>query len=248
MNKYWLQPKKSILKDLVENVLSKDQEGMRRVFIDRGSKILFVAHLDTVLMPKFVKRTKNRIYATGLDDRLGCKIAFELSKELGADLLLTDHEEKCASTARYHECKEYNWIAEFDRAGDDVVTYNLDNDEFRKQLKEFWRIGVGSFSDISCLKTDACCVNIGIGYEKAHDKDSYVNLKVMQKQIAKFKMFFEQNKNISYKHDKPEWECDSYWFEDLCELCGLQQGEYVYGRVICEYCFHELLRQEYFAE
>ena len=78
----------------------------RRIFVDNNSAVLFVAHLDTVQPPKINAITKGKIHACGLDDRLGAKIAFDLSKELGADLLLTDLEESCQTTAKYHTCKD----------------------------------------------------------------------------------------------------------------------------------------------
>ncbi len=252
---YWLKPKKQIFRDFKKHVLDKGNIKLHRIFIDRQADILFVAHLDTVLPPKFKRQTKNRIYATGLDDRFGCMIAYNLSEQLGADLLLTDHEESFATTAKYHDCKEYNWIAEFDKAGDDVVTYQLDNPEFRQALKEYWILNFGTYSDISQLYTEACCMNVGIGYEKAHSEDSYICLKTMEEQVRKFVKFFEKHKDTAFAQDFscPDLDSDRsvYYnydrYEDVCELCGLEHGELIYGKVVCEHCFNELLRQEYYV-
>jgi len=117
-----------------------------------------------------------------------------LSERLDVDLLLTDHEESCDSTAQYHTLKNYNWIAEFDREGEDVVTYNLDSKKFLTALGDFWSIGIGAFSDICSMQTDVCCVNIGIGHQLSHSKDSYVCIKTLRKQIERFLIFYDTYK------------------------------------------------------
>lgn len=267
--KYWFQPKAYIFKDFKENALDCGTE-KNRIFINRNSNILFVAHVDTVLPPKFIKRTRRRIYAHGLDDRLGCWMAYQLSEKLNVDLLITDYEESVKSTAEYHNCKSYNWIAEFDRAGDDCVTYELDNQAFKKALLDYWRIGFGSFSDICWLKTNACCVNIGIGYYLNHSPDSYAVLKTMKKQINKFEQFYQKHKGTKFVRDyqliqiEPtlmKWKSsrraviynpDDYMedFEGLhtkglCEICNSEVGEIVYGHYICYNCFSAIFEQSY---
>lgn len=238
--KYWLQPTNKIFADFTEYVVGdKDQ---RRVFIDRGADILFVAHIDTVQPPKYkrTKRTKakkaKRLYVQGLDDRLGCLIACELSEQLGVDLLLTDNEECCRTTAQWHSCKQYNWIAEFDRAGDDVVTYGLDNPGFLNALGRHFKVGFGSYSDICDMETKACCVNIGIGYELAHSQDSYVVVKTMQEQINRFLTFYAENKDITYIQQAEL--SDQNWCQGWhCDICGIAEAEYIHGYHICEDCF-----------
>jgi hypothetical protein len=240
---YWLQSKKKLLRDFDNFIIGSKKE--RRIFIDRNSDILFIAHIDTVLEPKLIKKTKHRIYAHGLDDRLGCLIASELSEQLNADLLLTDYEEFCQSTARFHTCKDYNWIAEFDRGGADVVTYSLDSKEFLGSLSEYFQIGIGSYSDICDLKTSACCMNVGIGYEFAHSKDSYVTIKKMQKQIDQFILFHNRYKQTKFEQDEKQIETyypyveENYW-NDYCDICGLPATESIYGYNICEDCFYNI--------
>jgi len=154
--KYWLNPKENIFADFDSFILDSNDPNKHRIFIDRGSLILLVAHIDTVQTPKFIKKTKKRIWAQGLDDRLGCTIAYQLSEELNTDLLICDNEEKCRSTGQFHELKDYNWIAEFDREGKDVVTYDLDCESFRNAISEYWKQGFGTFSDILKLQTTTC--------------------------------------------------------------------------------------------
>lgn len=249
---YWFRNIDDIFADFKGNALDYADKTKRRIFIDNQSDVLFVAHLDTVLPPKIHKQTKKRIYAQGLDDRLGCLIAYQLSVELKADLLLTDNEESGQTTAQYHDCKEYNWVCEFDRAGSDVVTYGIDNADFLQAIKKSWKVGLGSYSDICELKTDAACVNIGIGYEYAHSKNSYADKKTIKKQIAKFKRFYQDNHKIKYVRDVPYRQriiYDDYWtgydqddiFDrwsnaDICDVCGCQTGHRVYEYYICRDC------------
>lgn len=227
--KYWLRKTDKLFADFRGFVLDGKDKERRRIFIDRGADVLFVAHIDTVQKPKFirVRKTKSkkikRVYAWGLDDRLGCMVASDLSKELGADLLICDLEERMGSTGMYHNLKDYNWIVEFDRAGNDVVTYGLDSLEFYMALEDYWNVGFGSFTDLCMLNTSACCMNVGIGYEFAHSKDSYVNMKVLDAQIAQFREFYDKYKGVKFiqsrgcaeEEDSGCWESD-YW-DDLTD-------------------------------
>ena len=260
---YWLTPINRIFRDFKDNTLDYDNRLKRRIFIDNNSDVLLVAHLDTVLKPRFLRHKKNKIYASGLDDRLGCMVAYRLAAQLKADLLLTDLEESAKTTAKHHDCKKYNWIAEFDRMGDDVVTYDCDNVEFRDVLKEQWKIGFGSYSDISSLVTKACCVNVGIGYKNAHDKNSSVCLNTLSRQIDKFIAFFELHKNTSFERDETirqrygvigytgnyyagnRYCSDNLIDEDIndCEMCGSVFTEKVYGHFICEACFETMFKE-----
>lgn len=260
--KYWLNPKETLLADFDSFVLDNNDLNKRRIFMDRGSLVLFVAHIDTVQKPKFIRNRKTksgklkRIYAQGLDDRLGCMIAYQLSDELNTDLLICDNEEKCRSTGQFHELKDYNWIAEFDREGNDIVTYDLDCDKFRQELLEYWRIGFGTYSDIMNLQTQACCMNVGLGHKFSHSKDSYVDVRTLRKQIAKFKRFYEEHKDTKFVRDyHPEYGYDSYstqYYADkwgVCEICGLTNNvSHVFTYDICEDCFNEMIYQFLYAD
>jgi len=190
-----------IFEDFRAETLSYRKKFKRRIFINRKAPVLFVAHLDTVYPPTIQTETATHYFGTGFDDRLGCWIAYVLSEKLKTDLLLTDLEESCQSTAICHSCKKYNWIAEFDRRGDDVVTYDFQNEKWVRDLSEFWLIGLGTFSDISFLDTNVCRVNIGIGFYNEHTKYSFVDKGIMQQQIEKFEKFFAKHKNEQYIQD-----------------------------------------------
>lgn len=254
---FWLRPKDTLLIEFQDHILGADKTN--RIFIDRKSDILFVAHIDTVHTPELRKHQNNRIWASGLDDRLGCAIAYELSKSWNVDLLICDHEESGFSSGQHHELKEYNWIAEFDRSGGDVVTYDLENDEFTDCLKEYFTIGWGTFSDLCLLKTKACCVNIGIGYKHDHSIDSFVDIGVLNNQLAKFRKFYHKNKTTKFVQDPEKmknnvyqmfgaysdfqygFEKDAYddYYKE-CDYCGNIGGTEIYGNNICPDCFDQM--------
>jgi hypothetical protein len=248
--KFWLSNKEYLFKVFEKQTEDFNDKNKRRIFIDRGSKVLLMAHIDTVLPPKFIHSNRKRVWAIGLDDRLGCAIAEELSRILNTDLLICDLEESAKSTGQYHKLKDYN--------------------------EKHWKIGNGMFSDISMLDTKACCMNVGIGYRYAHSKDSYADLDVMRKSIAKFKTFFNDNKDIKYLHDYIEpyydWKTgrqysdynkyhEGYydWIDEPqktsngeyygeCEVCHLNNYvEYVFGHIICEDCFDDLYYQYHYG-
>ena len=133
----------------------------------------------------------------------------------------------------------------FDRGGGDVVTYDLDSVEWIAALADYFRIGIGIFSDISMMDTDLCCVNVGIGYEFAHSKDSYACIKTMNRQIAMFKQFYAEYKDVKFVQDKkPEHNVFDYYEAGECELCGLLTSvDYIFGHIICEQCFEDMLAE-----
>ena len=249
--KNWFCSTDKIFSDfgLLGVVLDSKIKTKRRIFIDRQSDILFVAHADTILKPKLISQGKKVITATGLDDRLGCYTAYTLSKKLKCDLLITDLEEKGISTAQHHICKEYNWIVEFDRAGSDIVTYDLDNTEFRQALSKYWKCSDGLFSDISSLGTDSCCMNLGIGYELPHSKTSYASKKIYHKQVELFKLFFAEfaNTNFGERDEIPKkWYDVDYKYDEncgyaICDFCGMGMGDEIHGYFICPDCFEARL-------
>jgi len=206
--KYFLLTSKSVFfSTLKEHVLEGSDWNRHRIFIDNKADVLFVAHLDTVQTPSFDKIKKGKIYGAGFDDRLGVMTAMHLVTVYGlkADILITDHEEKGKSTAQYHDLKEYNWIAEFDRMGGDVVTYDRDSKEFLKSIKtHFKRTGRGSFTDICMMETESCCMNIGIGYKFAHGVRSEVDIKEYLSQVNRFIAFYKDFKDTKFKITNPQ--------------------------------------------
>jgi len=174
--------------------------------VDMKAPVLFVAHLDTVqklMDPRSIRIDDNRIHATGLDDRLGCYLAFRLNLlGIRGDVLLCDHEETNETTAKYFETdKHYNWVAEFDREGTQAVTYGDDSILFLKTLKKCgFKLNRGVGSDISelTLPNDPCMINIGVGYEKPHSLDSYLDISNLVSNVRKFSKFYRKYSSTSY--------------------------------------------------
>ena len=161
--------------------------------------------------------------------------------------MLTDHEETCKSTAQYHTCKNYNWIVEFDRAGTDFVTYGCANKDLKKELSKTWAEGVGSFTDICFLPTNAACFNLGIGYDKAHNKDSSVKISDIDKQLGFFRSFYTLHKDIKYTQDGSDIEKNSgfNWgnnrYNDLCDRCGQYGAKEIHGYMVCQDCIDSFM-------
>ena len=229
--------------DYRKHTLDYSDKAKRRVFIDNNADILLVCHLDTICSPR-VKEKDGVLYGAGFDDRIGLYAAEKLIEMgMNADILACDLEESANSTAQWHDCKEYNWIVELDRAGDDVVTYDLSCLDLDDKISKYWKIGIGAFSDICYLDTDSACFNLGIGYKYAHSEKSECDMKILQKQLDKLMLFYHENKDISYKQEyENQWKTrHDYYSSDLCEICGYDYGENVYGTTICKACFDTMM-------
>lgn len=177
----------------------------RRLFFNNGGDVLLIAHIDTVLPAKLKWVTKRTYLAQGLDDRLGCAIGYYLQQFMNVDLLICDYEESARSSAMYHSLKNYNFIIELDRGGTDFVTYDLADDDFIKDFRNVTgcMLGWGSFSDICWLNTESGCINVGIGYYKAHSQDSYARKRDVQKQIGRIIDFINECGNNKYGQGYP---------------------------------------------
>jgi hypothetical protein len=184
-----------------------DQE--RYVFKDNGAKILAVAHLDTVqpMSDKFFWNTRDNVYNPHVDNRLGAYTILYHLKQMGMeyDILLTENEEACCSTAQYFkppEDKEYNWMFSFDREGEDVVMYQYQNDDMLVLLADLdITVGNGSYSDIGDL--DILGVkgfNFGCGMHKSHHRNAYFNKMEYYRQIKRFKLLYDQYKDEKLTH------------------------------------------------
>jgi len=178
----------------------------RHVFVDMDAPILYVAHIDTVLdlfAPKEIQIEDTAIRATGMDDRLGCYLAFRLNLlGLKGDVLICDHEEIGYSTAKYFKTnKKYNWVCELDRPTVTVATYGLDSPAFLNALdKSEFCITKGTFSDISSLElpNNPCMFNLGIGYYQPHSFYSHLDKALMYRNVMKYAQFYEKNKLTSF--------------------------------------------------
>jgi hypothetical protein len=216
-------------------------------FKDNGSRVLAVAHLDTVVRPKgrvpafHDTRSGPAVVSGALDDRLGAYVITKLLPALGVnhDVLLTVGEEDGQSTASFFKPeKEYDHIIEFDRAGTDVVMYQYEDRASREAVQASGaRVGQGSFSDICYLEQAGVkAFNWGVGYGgNYHSEKGYAILPDTFSMVAKYLKFNAQNAGISMPHTAEDrfGRRDEGKFD--CELCGAF-GTVDYFSLVCEYC------------
>lgn len=172
-------------------------EDRRHIFIDRGAKILGVAHTDSVQQYSGFSYDATRLWSSVLDNRLGLyTILFHLPKMgINCDVLLTEHEEGANSTAQeFVPDKEYNWMFSFDRQGDDVVMYHYRDEATKNLLTTFgFDVSYGSYSDIADL--DVLGVkgfNFGCGMYQYHSANAYCELADLELNLELFKNFYDE--------------------------------------------------------
>lgn len=195
---------------------------------DNGAKVLGVAHLDYVgeRKPMFTyhvdKKRKRHVVCDRLDDRLGAYMLLDMLPRLGVqcDVLLTDNEEMCQSTARdFVTSKQYNWMFSFDRRGTDVVMYQYDTQERADLLEAHgFTVGTGSYSDIACLDgLGVTGFNFGCGYYEQHTSRCNANLSEVESQAEQFVSFWASMKDTHLPHDrlaprrKTKWSGGTWW-------------------------------------
>lgn len=180
------------------------------IYIDRGSKILAIAHLDFVCRDRsfsvYRSNSGDSLVINGqLDDRLGVYVILHHLKKLGidVDVLLTTDEEICSSSANlFYPDKEYNWMFSFDREGTDAVLYDYeDNEDFAAAVSRHFIIGLGSYSDIASAYIDVCGLNVGTGIRNGHTKNSAVLTSVLLSQINRFLGFYGEFKEERFEFD-----------------------------------------------
>lgn len=200
-------------------------KGNRYLYVDRGAKILAVAHLDTVADNQWKKKqyeeTKVRIEDVGiddalvtsiaLDDRLGVFFLMDVLPYLGIgyDILLTTDEEIGKSTAdNFMTKKKYNWMFEFDRRGyGTAVLYQYDTKDIKDALTALdYKIEQGSFSDIAHLDDLGCVgINFGTGYVNEHTSYCSTRVSWMNVAINMFVDFYRAYKNTHFIYDAPAY-------------------------------------------
>jgi hypothetical protein len=202
-------------------------------FRDNGSKILFVAHLDTVCQDRrcAVVEAPNGLLALSgaLDDRLGAYIGLDLLPRMGitCDWLLTTDEEICQTTAEdFTSEKQYNWLISMDRGGTDVVMYDYETKKLKALvMKAGANVGMGSFSDIAALEHLRCAgFNWGVGYQDYHSSRGYAWLDDTFAMVTKFIRFYEANARRHFEHEP--WQ--SYRYTESNKRIG-RTSEIMYG-------------------
>ena len=191
----------------------KSERSKGYIYVDRGSNILSVAHMDVVSdnapPPTLVKlRGDHLIYSERLDDRLGCYVITNLLPKLDirCDILLTTNEECGCSTAEEFtltSSKEYNWVVGFDRAGEDAVLYSYSRQsKWKKAVGKHFTVRRGTYSDISSMTSlGVCGVNVGIGYHNQHTEYCYASLMELSRQIERFRKFYREFKEEKFPYE-----------------------------------------------
>jgi len=209
-----LQSREEIFQDIIDLggvVVGKEND--QYAFKDNRSSILAVAHCDWVAHLKHRFGTlkfqdETRHYSGQLDDRQGVYTVLDLlpKMNINVDVLITDNEETGGTTAaNFASTKQYKWIVEFDRMGDDVVTYRYKGAAWEKALESEFKIGNGSFSDICRLTQLGCsAVNVGIGYTRQHSDECHMILSEYLEQMARFRNFWREFHDIRFPYVVPE--------------------------------------------
>lgn len=207
-----------------------------------GAQILFVGHLDVV---DAVERMQHFEFANipgtpllfnaWLDDRLGVYLGADFLPSLGVkcDVLLTENEEHCASTARDFETdKAYNWMFMFDRGGEDVVMYEYHTEELAKLLREVgYTVSRGTYSCIRELEhLGISGFNFGTGYYDNHGKMGYANLAHTIGSVNRFVKFYNkhagerfpyvQQPKVTYTYNNSTWGGNLGTHTATCPTCS----------------------------
>lgn len=180
-------------------------------FRDNGSKVLAVAHLDTVQQGpnrdcQFVNTAAGPVVFSGaLDDRLGAYTILDLLPRLGieTDVLLTVGEESGSSTAAFFDPpKQYDWVIEFDRGGTDVVMYQYEDASSVLAVESAGaKVGDGIFSDICYLEhLGVKAYNWGIGYRDYHSPRAHAFLNDTVDMVARFMDFHALHAGTKQSH------------------------------------------------
>lgn len=228
-------------------------------FIDRGSNVLGIAHLDTVQQSDsfFLSRKQGEllVHSPKLDDRLGVFTLLDVLPSMGLnfDVLLTEGEESAQSTAIYFESKkQYNWMFEFDRFGHTTVLYQYDSPDIRSLLTEYgFVLDRGIYTDITDLSHLGCVgFNFSTGYYDYHALKAYCVVSQWQKSVNQFVQFYSDYKDVFLEFvDFAEY--DDLWlspFDTIETFCSLCQTDYtndidlisIEDTGVCSQCAHYL--------
>ncbi len=214
-------------------------KGSRHAFLDRGGSILTVAHCDCVkyvsehfVVAKLPKETL--VFSPQLDDRLGVYTILDLLPRLGivADVLFAENEETGQSTAKdFKPAKEYNWIGEFDRHGENAVCYQYTGMETK--ARPYFKIENGSGSDISKMgDLGIMAINVGVAYNNEHSDRCFCTMPAYLRQIARFLAFharYAEEKLPYVKFTTPSYFSRDYDGYRGSAQCGARVYSYHLG-------------------
>lgn len=185
----------------------------RHIYINRGSNVLGVAHLDTVQEKNpYFWMNHTFIQCPFIDNRLGAWVILKGMPDMGfmPDILLTEGEERGQSTARSFtppEGKTYNWTFSFDRMNDDVALYGYLT-KMAPIIKPYGLEGThGSYSDIRDLEHLGCLgMNVGCGMRNYHSDRAHAYLPHLVVNMRKVRHFAHDYADVHLPFVKPKWE------------------------------------------
>ena len=175
---------------------------------------LLVCHADTVrpITSYHYDNESGKVTSLGLDDRLGIALmlyGIAYGELYDCAMLVCDNEEIGCSTASQFVSDQMtlptivpNMLIEFDRRGDDVVTYCFGDTTLHSLLQSVgFRIGQGSFSDICSMEEmEVKGINVGIGYHREHSNECYAMLDDTCKQYDKTLQFLALFGHVRLDH------------------------------------------------
>lgn len=185
-----------------------------------GSPVLAVAHADFIQNPFCFSAVKTAqetlVFCPRLDDRLGVYTILDLLPALGVhlDVLITDNEETGSTTAADFQTDiNYSWMVGFDRRGTGAVTYGYH--WTGEEPEQYFSTSHGTFSDISELEHLGCKgLNVGVGYHNEHTERHYFSVEEYVDQIARFILFWYDNRETHFPHTRVESRSRTLWTPD----------------------------------
>jgi hypothetical protein len=203
--------------ELREGRGGKWRETARHIYINRGSNILGVAHLDSVQKFRGFWINKDYISCATIDNRMGAWLMLYGLPAMGIemDVLLTENEESgCSTASDFIPSKEYNWGFSFDRGGDDIACYQYYNQDVVAMMKSHgMKATWGSYSDVADLDLNAKCFNFGCGMHSYHSETAYIRKWELNKMLVGFESFYQEYKGTHLPHKErvkwiDQWEDD----------------------------------------
>ncbi|MDD3123211.1 MAG: hypothetical protein PHC62_06860 [Candidatus Izemoplasmatales bacterium] len=180
--------------------------------------VTLIAHLDTVHKRSnqgclYHDSKKNVVWSPnglGADDRAGVYAIMEIVKKGYRPHIIFTHDEEIGGVgarelSKYNLPFETNFMIELDRRGyREAVFYQCGNKSFQKKILSYgFRLGYGSFSDISIISPayDIASVNLGIGYYNEHSTDEYLKINEMYDTINKVISILKDESIDGVKYD-----------------------------------------------
>ena len=192
--------------------------------IPRGSPVLMVAHVNTVLESRCLAEFRGgRLYHTVLDNRLGVYLGLEVLPAMGlnVDLLpTTDEEAGCSTAALLRTRKQYNWMFSFDRTGDDVVCYQYECAPLTQILNAcgFRSVPALTRALLNSITSHAA-VDFGCGMFDYHGAGAYCDLAMLDRQLNPSAAFYCEYSGVFSstgppRVSQPTRSCGRPHFED----------------------------------